>query len=199
MLWLPLCQPECHVRSTPRPCRPPPEAIAFRNGRSAFLEPDGGLRSPMELRRPHSRTRRAAIRLHAAAKDRRKPHPETLSGWPDPAPRRTPNRPDALPLLRGHARASACLISRKSHTRAEAQERSTVAGEMDRTWAVCSVERPPKNRNSTMRACRASSRARSLSASSRAMSSTSRVGSFMTSSSASLYPPSRLRARCLRA
>jgi hypothetical protein len=43
--------------------------------------------------------------------------------------------------------------SRCNQTRAAAQFRFTVAGETPVTTAVSSIDRPPKKRNSTMRAC----------------------------------------------
>src|SRR4029077_5647511 len=108
------------------------------------------------------------------------------------------NGSDFLPGFPRHE-AAFLFTGRYSHARAEAQERSTVAAEIDRTSAVSSIDRPPKKRSSTMRPCRASMRASSLRASSRSTRSTSFDGSFKASSSASLQRASRLRERCLRA
>lgn len=55
---------------------------------------------------------------------------------------------------------------------ADTHSRPTVAGEMSRAVAVSSIVRPPKNRNSTMRASRVSKCASASSAASRAVTST---------------------------
>ena len=60
---------------------------------------------------------------------------------------------DPPPALRGHGRPS----SRKSHARAERNSRLTDDGEVSMASAVSSIERPPKKRSSTIRACASSS------------------------------------------
>src|SRR5260221_12257571 len=87
-------------------------------------------------------------------------------------------RPYARPSLRRHLGSS----SRNSHALASVNSRLMVAGESCRSVAASSMESPPKNRSSTIRACRESRICKRRSASSSASKSRSRstAGSFIS-------------------
>jgi hypothetical protein len=89
--------------------------------------------------------------------------------------------------------------SRASHARASAQWRFTVAGEMSIACAVSSIDRPPKNRSSTIRACPASSAARRSSAASRATMSNPRSFACAGRPSSKVTAARRRRASARRA
>src|SRR5687767_7597382 len=95
----------------------------------------------------------------------------------------------ALPAFDGH-REGSLDNSRNSHAFALTQSRFTVAGETPTTSAVSSIDRPPKNRSSTILACCGSTLASVFMASSSASISISRrSGTPIASSSESLGAP----------